>query len=200
MRCFSKLYNLRGIWISLAGLWLWSVPSVMLALDANAILQAHNTYRATHQAGALAWSVSLAQAAQNWANTCTSGHSPIRDAGENIRWSSGPESEANIVVSWYNEKSVYERFSRNYTVNYPTDFNEFMVDNSNSTTMYGHFTQVVWLSTMQLGCAQATCNTRLRYVTVCQYKPAGNVFGQFLANVKKPADQLSVPSWLRIYE
>lgn len=200
MRYLSKLYNLRGIWISLAGLWLWSVPSIMLALDANAILQAHNTYRATHQAGVLAWSVSLAQAAQNWANTCPSGHSPNRDAGENIRWSSGSESEANIVVSWYNEKSVYERFSSNYTVNYPMTINQFNVDNSNPATMFGHFTQVVWQSTMQLGCAQAICNTGWRYVTVCQYKPAGNYVGQFLANVKQPSDQLSAPSELRIYE
>jgi uncharacterized protein YkwD len=160
----------------------------MQALDANAILQAHNTYRATHQAGALAWSASLVQAAQNWANTCPSGHSPNRvNVGENIRWSSGLESEANIVASWYNERPVYEGFSSNYTVNYPMTVDQFNVDNSNPATMYGHFTQVVWRSTTQLGCAQATCNIGWRYVTVCQYAPAGNSAGQFLANVKAPS-------------
>lgn len=183
----AKLYNVRGIGVGLTGLLLWSVPSIAQAFDANNILQAHNTYRATHQARPLVWSASLAQAAQSWANTCPRGHSPNRvNVGENIRWSSGLESEANIVASWYSERQVYERFSRNYTLNYPTTLQQFLVDNSNPATMYGHFTQVVWQSTTQLGCAQATCTTGWRYVTVCQYAPAGNYIGQFLQNVKAP--------------
>jgi len=55
-----------------------------------------------------------------------------------------------------------------------------------------HFTQVVWKSSKELGCATVTCAAGTifpasygpsRY-TVCEYSPAGNVIGEFPQNVQ----------------
>lgn len=56
----------------------------------------------------------------------------------------------------------------------------------------GHFTQVVWKNSTQLGCGAAqgvkTLNGRQynAFYVVCHYAPAGNVTGQFPENVLKP--------------
>ena len=57
----------------------------------------------------------------------------------------------------------------------------------NATTFEGagHWTQVVWKGTTQVGCAVATCNNIFpakygpaKYY-VCEYYPQGNIIGQF---------------------
>ncbi|KAJ7794826.1 PR-1-like protein, partial [Mycena leptocephala] len=50
-----------------------------------------------------------------------------------------------------------------------------------------HYTQVVWKGTKQVGCAEATCfpaSFGPAQYYVCGYFPAGNVIGQFGANVQ----------------
>jgi hypothetical protein len=45
----------------------------------------------------------------------------------------------------------------------------------------GHFTQVVWRQTTQLGCGVSTC--RGMDIWVCEYDPPGNVQGHYRQNV-----------------
>ncbi|MFI3217899.1 MAG: CAP domain-containing protein, partial [Methylococcales bacterium] len=40
----------------------------------------------------------------------------------------------------------------------------------------GHYTQMVWRDTLQLGCAKVACNSGV--VVVCNYDPAGNFIGK----------------------
>jgi hypothetical protein len=57
------------------------------AADFQPLLDAHNAYRATHQAAPLAWNSSLAAVAQFWADGCPNGHNPNLPSlgfGENI--------------------------------------------------------------------------------------------------------------------
>ena len=47
----------------------------------------------------------------------------------------------------------------------------------------GHFTQVVWVGSLEFGVAKATAKNGAHYV-VARYSPAGNVMGHFPENVK----------------
>lgn len=63
-----------------------------------------------------------------------------------------------------------------------------------ASPQYSHWTQVVWKGSKEVGCAVASCpaanffgagasGTALFYA--CEYRPAGNVIGQFAQNVQK---------------
>lgn len=68
----------------------------------------------------------------------------------------------------------------------------------------GKYSQIVWLSTTQVGCAQFECpkgtmTTSTGYkaetaaaFTVCRYSPPGNIAGQFAKNVNKPKTKWSL--------
>lgn len=45
-----------------------------------------------------------------------------------------------------------------------------------------HFTQVVWKGTGKVGCGTADCGSQGTLAT-CRYQAAGNVLGEFAANV-----------------
>uniref|UniRef100_A0A667Y697 SCP domain-containing protein n=1 Tax=Myripristis murdjan TaxID=586833 RepID=A0A667Y697_9TELE len=127
-------------------------------------LDTHNAYRRTHQAPPLTFSDDLNTTAQKWADHLLSikklQHSN-GNVGENIYYASRKEA----VDSWYSEIKKYNWNSPGF--NYQT----------------GHFTQVVWEGSTELGVGLATDG----YMTfvVGQYLPAGNMQGQFEQNVHK---------------
>jgi len=41
----------------------------------------------------------------------------------------------------------------------------------------GHYTQMVWRTSTQVGCASVTCSNG-KVLVVCNYSPAGNTMGQ----------------------
>jgi hypothetical protein len=57
----------------------------------------------------------------------------------------------------------------------------FDFDEGGFSKKTGHFTQVVWRGTKQIGCGVSQCNGM--DVWVCQYDPPGNVRGQYRDNV-----------------
>jgi hypothetical protein len=57
--------------------------------------------------------------------------------------------------------------------------------NGGFSSATGHFTQVVWKSSQNLGCGIGIRNGNSFY-GVAQYTPPGNVIGQFQQNVLKP--------------
>lgn len=134
-------------------------------------LQAHNTYRALHGVPPVTWSATVAASAQAWADTCPSGHSGS-GYGENMAFSSpasyNPGVET-IVQWWYDEEPLYD------------------YSNPGFSSDTGHFTQVVWKGTTEIGCGfKSGCSTGSANVWVCQYNPPGNYTGQFAANVFPP--------------
>lgn len=140
-----------------------------LPANAQALIDAHNRVRAQHCAPPLRWSPQLAQFAQKWANSlrddgCKFGHSGGR-YGENLAAGTAGTLDAQSVTDmWYREIAKYSFGSGAFSME------------------TGHFTQVVWRGSTQLGCAVATC--RNMDIWVCEYDPPGNVQGEFKKNVQ----------------
>jgi hypothetical protein len=138
------------------------------------ILQAHNKYRTAVKVPALTWSPKLAQDAQKWANHLASlggrrlVHSPNNqrpNQGENL-WlgTSGYFSYTRMVDGWGAEKKYF----RNGT--FPN------VSSTGNWADVGHYTQIVWRKTTQVGCAVSKAGGN--DILVCRYSPPGNYMGQ----------------------
>lgn len=139
-----------------------SLPTQMQSL-----LEAHNSHRAKHCVPPLTWSTDLTASAQQWANHCNFNHDYQSPYGENLFLGTvRAYSPQSVVDSWYEEIDQYD-YGR-------PDFSE----------PTGHFTQLIWRRTKQLGCAVAACGSNNLWV--CRYSPHGNVTGQFPGNVPKP--------------
>lgn len=139
---------------------------------ANRILVAHNRERASYGVRPLRWNPALAASARAWANqlAATGGfhHAPERadkPEGENL-WAGtkGYYSLEAMVDAWVREKRYFK----------PGLF----PDNSSTGRVadIGHYTQLMWRDTGEVGCALAT--GRVEDVLVCRYSDAGNYRGE----------------------
>lgn len=133
---------------------------------ATAMLNEHNAKRELHtNTPDLTWSDTLATYAQNYADEYDCSGALTHSGGsygENLALGYGT---TGAVDAWYNEISSY-------------DFS-----NPGFSSSTGHFTQVVWKSTSQVGCGIKTCGNEWGDYIVCSYESAGNVIGYFAENV-----------------
>lgn len=129
---------------------------------AQDIIDYHNRVRAEHSAPALTWNQDLANYAQNYldGSQCNFAHSG-GPYGENIALGYSPHE---AMVAWYDEYQQYDYASGQF---------------SSST---GHFTQMVWKDTTEVGCATINCDGWGPYLA-CEYTPRGNIIGEFTSNV-----------------
>merc|ERR1711933_426058 len=116
---------------------------------AEAALKKHNDYRAQHKdTPPMVLCDELNKDAQAWADRGVFEHCKERNgAGENIAWNCGKSAEdaaAQAVDQWYNEIKDYNWSNAVFAMN------------------TGHFTQVVWKSSTQLGIGVAPCEVTLK--------------------------------------
>jgi len=136
-------------------------------LDLDEILTAHNSYRKEVDVPPLTWSDDLASNAQKWAKHLASlggeelQHSKNTGEGENL-WNgtSGDYTYRQMVDSWGEEK---ENFVEG---NFPD------VSSTGDWSDVGHYTQIVWRNTKEVGCAIASAGGK--DILVCRYSPQGN--------------------------
>lgn len=126
--------------------------------EKNVYLKFHNEKRCWHNVGNLLWDESLAASSKRHAERCVFAHDATANAGENL--AIGYPKDELAMKAWYNEVSLYQ---------------------GDWSPSVGHFTQMVWKGTTQIGCATARC-PQGRFL-VCRYLPAGNVLNQFQSNV-----------------
>lgn len=137
---------------------------------AQQMLDQHNAARAKHCVAPLTWSATLAQVAQQWASSlrdhdCAFEHSQGK-YGENLAaGTTGYMDPTAVVAMWYGE------------------IKDYSYDRPGFSMQTGHFTQVVWKGTQQVGCGMSQCKGM--DVWVCEYDPPGNWDGQFKENVPK---------------
>ena len=141
-----------------------------LSAQVQEILAAHNKYRAAVGVPALQWSDSLAAGAQQYANYLASTkqfkHSGTPGVGENLAQGGPPNAftVTKLVDMWGNEKQYFVKGI------FPN------VSRTGNWESVGHYTQVIWRNTTQVGCGVATGNGNI--VMVGRYSPPGNVSGE----------------------
>jgi pathogenesis-related protein 1 len=129
-------------------------------------LQVHNDARARVGAPALRWSDTLARYAQQWADQlASSGTFLHRDQtkdgyGENLFGGSAGFTPGDAARHWLKERSAYKG-------------GPVTAANFNSV---GHYTQMVWSGTTEVGYGIATGSNGV--VVVANYAPGGNHNGQ----------------------
>lgn len=145
------------------------------------MVQEHNALRAEIGAPKLRWSKPLARQAATWATTLKKSGCAMRHSrgklGENLYWASArmttaknktrsaPQAitEKDVAAAWASEKAWYSRATNSC--------------NAPPGKSCGHYTQMVWAKTKEIGCAKAVCDDNSQ-IWVCNYAPAGNFVGQ----------------------
>jgi pathogenesis-related protein 1 len=128
------------------------------------MLDAQNAVRARVGLRPLVWSDKLAGIAQEWAGTLVKEgsfrHRPDSPWGQNLYAVMGTEFlPQQIVNGWAAEAKDFD----------------YAANRCKEDRMCGHYTQLVWRETRQVGCAVARGGNR--EVWVCEYSPKGNYVG-----------------------
>ena len=146
-------------------------------------LESHNRVRAKHGLTPLKWSNKLAAYSQEWSDhlgggrSCKMYHRSGRPAyGENLFISS--------AKVWTHEGKEVSREKNNVTIRDVVKkwADEEMYYNYNTNSCQpgqqcGHYTQIVWRNTTEVGCAVTFCPDESQN-WVCSYNPPGNFIGQ----------------------
>ena len=139
---------------------------------AQALLAEHNSERDRLGVPRLEWSQDLAQQAQGWADELArkgrmehASRADRNGAGENLWMGAagyyGPDTMIGMMVD---EKQHYTHGV------FPK------VSKTGKWADVGHYTQIIWRDTQQVGCAVA--KGRTDDFLVCRYWPAGNTYGR----------------------
>ncbi len=143
--------------------------------DAQTVLDYHNKIRKELGIPPLQWSQKLSTYAQTWADSLSSTYNcrifHRKDCGENglqygenlfMGSSSQFYKPIDATIAWYNEKQKYS-------------YGKLTEKNWYQT---GHYTQMIWKNTKELGIGLATCSNG-SIIIVANYYPSGNFIGQF---------------------
>jgi pathogenesis-related protein 1 len=139
------------------------------------MVRAHNAWRARAGVLSLRWAADLAAHAQNRAlqlarQGCALEHGLLPDdEGENLYRASALRREfggdalfvvspAQVVDAWGAESADYSPASGSCAAG----------------RQCGHYTQIVWAATEEVGCGRSVCQTGGQ-VWVCNYRPRGNI-------------------------
>ncbi|CAI9738262.1 protein PRY1 isoform X2 [Octopus vulgaris] len=145
----------------------------------DSALKAHNRYRAKHGVPTLKMSKDLCEMAQKWADHLASiktlKHSPCKLNGESVG--------ENVAYKWTSDGEVLT--GQNATDNWYDEIKSYNFDQGGMSSGTGHFTQVVWKGSKELGIGRG-CAEDGSYFVVANYRPAGNVLGKFEDNVFRP--------------
>ncbi|RSM04183.1 hypothetical protein CEP52_006980 [Fusarium oligoseptatum] len=175
MRVLLPLVSLLGITLAADNVVTITAPAAIPSNEpewktdktfTSAILNSTNFYRAEHNSSELSWNETLETFATDYL-----------DDNDDCKFehSEGPYGE-NLAIGYLNVTASVEAWGDERD-----DYNFKKGTFSKNT---GHFTQLVWKDTTDVGCGRKLCGERGWYL-VCEYWPRGNVIGQFTDQVYK---------------
>ena len=142
------------------------------ANEAERLLVVHNAERTRLGLPPLTWSASLARDAGDYAKVLAArgrlehASAPARaGAGENLWMGTAGAWDARAMVEMFLDERRFFRAAPFPDVSLTGQWKDA-----------GHYTQIVWRDTREVGCAIETAKGM--DVLVCRYFPAGNVIGQ----------------------
>ncbi|CAK9295186.1 unnamed protein product [Gordionus sp. m RMFG-2023] len=111
----------------------------------------------------LVWNKEGAARAENLTKSCVWGHDKYENratnkyekGGQNLYITSGTSNWKNVITHWHNETRMFT---------FGKDRNKF--------EDVGHYTQIVWGTTKEIGCGMHNCPQGKMYA--CNYYPGGN--------------------------
>ncbi|KAG6890285.1 hypothetical protein C0992_002434 [Termitomyces sp. T32_za158] len=125
--------------------------------DDDNYLSLHNAARAQYSAASLTWNATLASEAQVWADRCVFEHS---------EGALGPYGGMLLYTMSRDYLSIYN-IPENLAIAFSTSNFTDVMDNWMDEAFGSEFTQVVWKSTDQVGCASQTCDDMIPGFPVC---------------------------------
>ncbi|GJS49261.1 pathogenesis-related leaf protein 4-like protein [Tanacetum coccineum] len=128
-------------------------------------LNTHNSARSQVGVANVVWNATVATYALNYANQrkadCNLVHSG-GPYGENLAEGSGTFTATAAVNLWVAEQAYYT----------------YSTNTCASGHVCGHYTQVVWRTSDQIGCARVQCRNNGWWFVICNYYRPGNYVGQ----------------------
>ncbi|XP_055338285.1 cysteine-rich secretory protein 3-like [Paramacrobiotus metropolitanus] len=120
------------------------------------------------------WSSSAAQKAQDWADQCRGGHNSASErrttqfgCGQNLlRTFNGPFSWNDVLQIWSTDEARFFRYGHS----------------GNNPSVVGHYVQMIWAGTFQVGCGYRNCGSWQLYV--CHYCPSASNYHDALRPYK----------------
>ena len=177
MRCHSIIFSLLLVYlipkVACSQSNIVNTGSRFSTADVAQFLDHHNQARSELNLAPLKWNEHIAAYAQEWADylatkkNCKLIHryqlkKNEPGYGENIYWGSSAKyfTPLDASVAWYGEKDFFK--------------NEPVTIRGLSKT--GHYTQMIWSSTREIGAGKAICPSG-GIIIVANYNPAGNIIG-----------------------
>ena len=138
-------------------------------------LKAHNDARADFGSPPLRWSLDLELQAYDYARKLGrkerlehSGYEERNRQGENLWMGTKRYYSPHTMIAAFVDEKRYFRAGK-----FPN------ISTTPNWADVGHYTQIVWKDTQEVGCALA--EGRTQEVLVCRYYPSGNVLGTYIA-------------------
>ncbi|EUB54826.1 Peptidase inhibitor [Echinococcus granulosus] len=159
---------------------LFAVVHALSEEDRRSILELHTAAREQVRPPAsnmmlMKYSPRLENLAERWARRCRYAHTDpqqhpeYRGVGQNLAASGGLVPTVRWLANMWKAEVKYYTYSNNSCIPFK---------------VCGHYTQMVWADSTELGCAINRCDSMLPawrppvYYLVCQYSPAGNFIGR----------------------
>jgi len=133
--------------------------------EVDLLLERHNFWRAEVGVDDISYSKELAEVANKWAIQLKKQGCIFKQSenayGENIfKGTVGYVTISDAVDSWGEEKKNYD----------------YKKNKCESGKICGHYTQIVWKNSTEVGCARTICDGSV--IWICNYNPPGNFVGQ----------------------